>query len=294
MTIRDFLKHYALCRDVTADYIEQLAIAVKRLETFAGKELELTDLTDELVNRWIIHVQTTQARITAKDKRRCLLTLWKAAAEEGLCKPHGRIRPVKVPEQIVEGWSAADASRLLQSALAMKGNQRKVGIPKALYWSSYIMAAWDSALRLGDTLSLQRGDIWPAPNGAGLFTRIQGKTGRAIRLRLRAETMQAIDASMAHGGQRSLIWPLGGFREAWYRQFKRLVKKAGLNGTSRYIRRGASSEAEALQPGAGSRLLGHRDNGETFARHYSVDRIVAADMPLPPALGNGGRKEGAA
>jgi len=285
MMLMDFVEHYALCRDLTAGYVEQLAICVKRLEQFAERKLAVADLDDALVNRWIRHVQCFQSRQTACDKRRGLLTLWKAAAEEGLCKPHGKIRLVKLPEKVVDGWSAAEASLLLKTAAAMKGNQRKVGIPKWLYWTSFIMASWDSALRLGDLLALERSDIWPAPGGAGLLSIVMRKTGRQIRLQLRPATMQAIDASMQFGGKRKLIWPLGGHREAWYRQFKRLVKKAGLTGTSRYLRRGASSEAESLQAGAGPALLGHRDDGTTFRQHYLVSRIAPPVSVMPPPIG---------
>ncbi len=284
MMLQEYVSRYELSRDVTADYIEQLAIACKRLEQFSGKQLDLCDLNDDLVNRWLMHLKEFQAPQTARNKRRAVLTIWKAASDEGFCKPHGKIRSVKVPEKIVEGWSASEASKLLATAAEMKGNQRKVGVPKWLYWTSFIMAAWDSALRLGDLLQLERRDIWPAPNGAGTLCIVMRKTGRQIHLTLRPATMQAIDASMAHGGKRCLIWPLGGHREAWYRQFGRLVAKAGLVGTSRYLRRGASSEAEAVNPGAGPRLLGHRDNGETFRQHYLVGKICQTQVPLPPPI----------
>src|SRR5258707_12451654 len=113
MLLSDFVPRYALCRDVSADYVEQLTITVNRLEQVAGRALEVSELTDELVNRWILRLKELQAPQTARNKRRSLLTIWKAAAEEGLCGPPGRIRPVKMPEPIVEGWSVAEAGKLL-------------------------------------------------------------------------------------------------------------------------------------------------------------------------------------
>lgn len=283
MLLTEYVSRYALARDVTEDYVEQLDISRRKLESFAGQSLDLCDLQDDLVNRWLVNLKEVAAPQTVRNKRRCILTLWRAAADDGLCSAPGRIRPVKIGDVVIDGWNAEEAAKLLVTAQAMTGNQRKVKIPKRLFWSSFVLVAWDTGLRLGDLLDLERRDIWPAEGGAGFISWVQNKTSRSVQLALRQATMQTIEESMAAGSPRAKLWPLGGHREAWYRQFNRLVAKAGLVGTSKYIRRGSSSEVERIQPGAGAAHLGHRTAG-LFERHYKVDRIVRREVVLPPPI----------
>jgi hypothetical protein len=133
--------------------------------------------------------------------------------------------------------------------------------------------------------AIERAWIWPQPHGWGCLTVIQEKTGRQVRHRLRPETIRAIDACCAVGGDRRPIWAGFVSRRRFFPGFKCLVKAAGLSvGTSKYIRRGSASEVERIRPGAAPAHLGHR-TPEMFTRAYRVERIVGKDLPMPPAIG---------
>lgn len=87
-------------------------------------------------------------------------------------------------------------------------------------------------------------------------------------------------------GQR-LICPLWCCREAFFRSFKRLAKRAGLpNATTKWIRRGSASEMERLASGAGPAHLGHsRGSGDAiFRQSYRVAKICDRDLPMPPPI----------
>lgn len=82
---------------------------------------------------------------------------------------------------------------------------------------------------------------------------------------------------------RALPWPHD--YHVFGRHFGMLVKRAGVRpGTFKWLRRSAGSYAESMQPGAGTRLLGHRD-ANVFNGFYRDDQIVQQQPIEPPDLG---------
>ncbi len=285
-TLDEFLRgNYARNRPLAATtLIRGYACAISSLGRYLDRPAGLADLNRETVSAWVESLETKLAPHSAASYRRNVLVLWRAAHDDGLVAEFPRkIRPVKCPDVIIEGFDAAQMAMLLSAAGKLRGRFMLTKIERRLWWRAALLAHWDTALRLSDLLSIERTWIWPQSNGAGGLSFVQSKTGRSILRTMRPETMRAIDACMASAGKRRLIWPLWCGQREFYRAFKRLTVAAGLCGTSKYIRRGSSSEIEKLQPGAGAAHLGHKTAG-IFEKHYRVNRIVSRDMPLPPPI----------
>ncbi|HEX4145144.1 MAG TPA: hypothetical protein VHY91_16680 [Pirellulales bacterium] len=88
MTLRQFLVElYAPRHKLTEGTLHQYAVAVDSLDKWHGEPLRLCDLTSETAIAWLAYLQKRPiARITVKNRRRHLLTLWIAAYRVGLTK----------------------------------------------------------------------------------------------------------------------------------------------------------------------------------------------------------------
>jgi len=283
-TLLGYAATYAMHRGVSAGYVVQLEIAARGLERFVGHPISLAELSSDQVNAWLVSQQQSGlAAPTIHGKRRCIVTLWTAAHDAGLAPPVGRIRRIKCPELIPVGFLPGELSAMIRVAESLTGNVgRKVKIPRRLWWPSFLMASYDTALRLSDVLSLERSWIWPG----GYLSIAQGKTGHTHRVQLRPSTLEAIDACMASQPDRRLIWPLWCNRNRWYPLFHAIRIAAGVETkkATKGIRILSASAVERSQPGCGSAHLGHR-SPQLFERHYKDSRICGQQTTMPPALG---------
>lgn len=290
MEISRYVERYELRRDIKSSTTEQLRNVAKLFSQWAvaaGRSTEVESLCDDAANGWLLaRKQDGLAPRTIRGNRTSLLMLWRLAADEGLVAWPRSVRTIKCPSLVIDGYDAAQMKLLIGAAEKMRGAFKKIRTVKAAWWRSLLLAYWDTSLRLADLLSIERTWIVPQADGMGLLTTVQEKTGDPVVHHLRASTMSAIDACMASpgGDNRRLIWSMPFDRRAFYRAFKRLAESAGLAGTSKWIRRGSSSEVELIRNGAGAAHLGHRTAG-LFERHYRVDRIVRREVVLPPPIG---------
>lgn len=285
MRLVDYLNRYVLEHSLARSSEAQLRFAVKLLNLWAEKDLHLEELTDDLLNRYLVFREGKVRPETVRSNRTALLTLWRAAADAELCHPPKRIRRIKRPELPPRAFTIFDLNSLLTAADSMPGVIRYWKVPKRLYWRAFILAAYDSGLRLSDVLDLRWRDIWwPNEAGDGVLVVVQRKTGHSQRVHFREATMKVLKECCAAGIERSLIFPPRS-RSRFYKNFKRLCKSAGVQGSSKYLRRsGASYVAQKHGEAAASLFLGHRTPG-LARKNYIDQRIAEPSRPMPPPLG---------
>jgi hypothetical protein len=280
MRLLDYVQRYALSRDVSADYIDQLACCVRALERTLGQPVQVDQLSPDLVNQFL-HQQKAAGLCctTRKNRRRMLLTLWRSAALAGLVAPPGLvpIAPVRQCDHLVASWSADQVRQLLATADGLEGVIRKLDIPKAHYWGSYVPAGWDTGLRGCDVRRFERPHIGPD----GTVRLVQVKTGRSKRVKLRPSTVDRIDQSLA-ACPRQLIWPLWADVDQWRKQARKLVDRAGLPGSIGRLRHSSGTEVELAHPGRGHEHLGN--TRAVFLLHYFDDSRAVYDRPMPQEL----------
>ncbi len=257
-----------------------LADCVRAYGAWLQHEAVLTDLNPLSVNdflRWLI--EAGQSPYTARNRRSGLLVLWRFAERSGLTDEQStRVRRVHCPTLQVDGYAIDQAQVLLSRASELRGTIRYTKIPRRIYWGSLLPTKWDFGLRAGDVLGVRVVDF----NPDGQLWVYEHKTGKRGWRILRPETRDAIAECVAVSPNREFIWP--GLRpRSFYRAFSRLAKASGLPGTSRWVRRGSSSEVEKLHPGAGWRFLNH-SNPDVFEKHYRVRRICDSNPLLPPSI----------
>jgi integrase len=287
MYLRDLCyKHRDVSENGLSEYgFKGLLWAVSAWEGWAKRKLSTDDLVDERLNAYLDWLKDNRARDTMRSRRGHLVTLWRTAFDLGLVeRPPRKIRKApKRVKRIPEAWTAEEVSRLVAACDRLKGEFHYTSIGRSVFMRSLVLTMWDSALRIGDMLDLKYAEI--SGRERGLFVIEQNKTGDDIVIRLRPETLAAIDACMSQGMVgRELIWPWLMRRQQLYHWFKRLVEAAGVRrGSSKWVRRASITACERLKPGAGQHQGGHR-SPTTTQRHYLDASQLAADRPLPPPI----------
>lgn len=270
-----FAYRYWATRDASIGWQNQLRYVVVHFSKFIGRPATFDDLTVDNVNAWIAEMCASKlSKQSCRSKRRVLLVLWRAAADRDLAPmlPERKIRKVKAPPLIPKAWTADEMRRLIATCRELRGPRN--GDFPARFWLAFVLVAYNTGLRLSDLVRLRFDDI----GADGGFTIIQQKTGFPVTCHLKPATLAAV-ANLAGRGDRIFAYHL----QTMQAQFKHIVRRAGLVGSIKTLRRTAATLCECATPGSASALLGHRDPA-LAVRHYLDPRQVQASKALPPEL----------
>ncbi len=275
-SLRGFCEDYADRADYSAGYREQLRFFLNAWERFADPDLPLDQIDEKLANSFLQDGKGELRDETRKSRRRILLTLLRAASDDGYRDPPNarKIFSIAVRDRFPTAWTLDEVRKLLAAAKTSPGYCGE--IPAAKFWFAYILAAWDSGLRGCDLRRLERD--WIAPNGCSLI--IQVKTGKRIVCTFRRETVDAIDATFPP--DRKLVFPLWTKLRQWRVHAKALVESAGLRGSIGKLRHSSGTAIESLYPSAGHLHLGN--SRAVFESYYYDPTLAGPAKPLPPNL----------
>jgi len=284
MTLLQFLEsvylpeHFDLCQQ----YMVELRRVVRQLDRHHGSPVTLADLCPPLLTSFLTdRLAAGLSAVTVNNKRRELLTLWRAAADRGLAtvpQPQ-RITRLREPEESPTAWSANEIGRLL--SLCRSGSSGSVGqIPAGLFWTSLVATCYWTGCRIGALMRARTADCNLAQ---GLLTIRAGgqKTRRAQVFALPPEAVKALAA--IHDPGRELLWPWPFHRTRLFAQFRRLVERAGLDcpKTGRQLfyrlRRTHISYCWVKSPALAQHQAGHSSPTVTL-------RYVSPMIVLPPTV----------
>lgn len=279
MLLRDYAAAYVAMRDVSAEYSKQLLWSIDRIERFIQAAPALSDLSDDLLNRWVAAMLATDlSRRTVRSQRNNILMLWRDAYSEGLVDVGPRrIRKVNCPKLIPDASPPDRLAPLLDEARKLTGRFQRSRVRRREFWLAFIMVEWETGLRLGDLLSLRREWI----NDAGVLTISQHKTGWPLIRPLSEECRAAINDVFPP--ERETIFGDALSRGHVQKQFRRLLAAIGLKGGTKRMRRSGATAAEAMRPGAAMGYLGHRTHGLAY-QFYVDPRLTQQASHRPPPL----------
>ncbi len=227
------------------------------------------------------HAGRGRAKATACGQVRVFRSLMTEAHERGWCESPKRLRRIKLPSPNPKAWTREEFSRILAECSVARGTVPHTRISRATYWTSFALAAYDTAFRVTDLKRLGPGDI----SSDGLCSIAMSKTGHVLCRELQPLTLEWIAKCLAEDPGRNLIWPATVERSAWARQFTKIVTRAGLTGSVKKIRKTAATQVEIERPGMARHLLGHRT--DSMWRHYVDMAQVGAELPPPPPVSIG-------
>lgn len=273
MEISTFVATYLAQRTVSKEYAAHLVRTGLSVATITGRDLSSLDVGP--LNLWLASIEVVSP-INAFNIRRQVKTIWKAAHAQGFAPPVGELRRIRVPKKTPQALRIEEIARLIDYTDTLVGCFQRSKCARRLYWRSLFMAYYDSALRVGDLRSVER--QWIA---GGIFSVVQHKVNSVHHVRLRPETMAAIDEYL-NGRTAGPIWCRLN-RKNFFNQLRKIFDAAGVRGSSKWIRRSSASYVERERPGTGWRHLGHAKPGLAES-NYLDPSICAPEPSLPPPL----------
>jgi integrase len=259
MSILSLVDLYANHVGASAGYRWQLIVLCRRLPWQAA------DLTVAKIDEYLTKALTKLSPSTVQNHRRMLVTLRRFAIQEGLCVDQctRSIRRVKTAHPCPRAWSHAEIAQLVATASRITGNT--ASCPLRVFLPAYVVVAYTTGLRAGDMLSIRHDQI-----RGNRLSLVMGKTGQPHVCVLTDQALAAIRELPVQGPR--IFGDLCAPRQL-PRHFHRLVKEAGLHGSSKFLRRSSATYAE-LNGIDATGHLGHRT--ANMKKHY-VDMLLMSE-----------------
>jgi hypothetical protein len=160
----------------------------------------------------------------------------------------GPVRPVKLDPLDPEAWTPDEVRQLVSTAAAMfNGKDRE-------WWVSLIDAAYSSGFNWCDLSRIAVEDVGPD----GVLKTHRSKTGK--------RAVVYVPRRCVEWAGSGLVWKWPHSAEWFRRRFASIVKRAGLVGTFKRLRKTAGNAVEDQWPGHGHEYLAN--SRSVFEAHY--------------------------
>jgi len=266
---------YAVFRDITEDSIYQLRRSADIYELWAQRigcnDAHVETITDESLSRCLMDLRGAYSQTYLRKIRGDLVTVLRAAADDGLREPPRKVRPIAKVKPKPRAWTQEQVTAIVGASFDYRGFARS-GFDLKTYFAAIAMTAWDTSLRKEDLHSI--GQAMIAENGR--ITIVQEKTGEEQYCRVNPETLRLLRSI---GRDFPLAWPLSDCQ--FYYHWNRIIKASGVppHGAMHALRKSAATEVARLFPGAETRFLGHTTPAADV--HY-IDRSLLSDSSIAP------------
>ena len=287
MHLRSVLDSYALENEITAGYEYQLDYAIRRLNDWNGSDMCSSQLTDDVVNRWLKSEQNDKGLSdrSRQNLRTSVLTIWRYASEKNLASPPNKIRKVKVKEKNPEAWDFHELHSVAKAASELPGFMPN-RIARSEYFTALIWFCFETGMRRSDAFAF---DIQWMRDCVVAFP--QSKTNRIHSSKLTAETasqVAKISEDLKSHGQKNWRNPLefpGSVSQLYY-WLRQCRARAGVdpgekNRSIQHLRRTGATAVEAHSPHTAWKYLGHV-TGPALSRRSYIDARIAC-KPIMPA-----------
>lgn len=235
-------------------------------------------LSVDKVNTYLKKRLTERATSTVKRERSVLLQVWRWGYDRGLVDhaPRGVMR-FKVRKPPTKAWTVDELRRLLEVADRRRGVAMRSGADQGEMLRAWILVCYESGSRFSDCWSFGRQHL----DGDSLSW-TQAKTGDPITRVLSAACVEAIGVMLAGSPDGRILGWCAKKRRAM-QIMRGLIDEAGLDGSSKWLRRSGATHCELQRPGAGRMHLGHRTPG-LFESAYADWSQLRENTPRTPEL----------
>lgn len=259
-TVRTICTDYVLEHELAETSADQYHRIVGVFVSWAGRDVSSSEFTPQLVSEFLADRQRLgRSSYYRKSLRNHLVALLRYAGQGG------RVRAVKLHELEPQAWTPEEVAALVAACDCLPLERRA-------YWQTIIPVAYHTGLGQCDLERIERRHF----DHAGVIRFSRSKTGKRILAQIPMDLLKRIP--MAPGP----IWPRTVSKEHWRRTFGKIVRKAGLTGTFKKLRKTAGTLVDAEHPGQGHVLLGN--SRQIFERHYRDPRTVKENPLSPPGL----------
>lgn len=271
VSLQTFCEDYIRSRlDLEAGSAHQLRVACRLIDSWASRRVAVEELSVELVSEFLAHLtKLGRAAATVNGKRSTIITLWRAASLKKIVRPPEDWEAIprrKNLRRLPTAWSTEQMRLIVEQCRLLKGKVH--GMPRADWWTAFVLMLYDSGARLDaalqttwEDLDLQRGFLRLAAEEA--------KTGIEQLVKLSGQTIEAIQQLPRITEH---VWPHGRWHHALFRTLRQVVERAGLTCTRRDLfhklrRTNATWTAVQIGLESASHQLGHTNTRMTKERY---------------------------
>jgi len=268
MMLAEYADRYCTLVGGSDGYREQLRVLCRRLPW------RVHDLDPDLISEYLQAALRKLAPTTVANHRRMLGTLYRRAVRDKLARESSeKICCVKHFYPPVRAWTLEELAGLLAEARRMPGGTIKNPCQYRVLMPAWVLVGYTTGLRRGDMLRIR----WDELRGSRLAL-VLSKTHRQHVCVLDDAAMDALQKLPRYD---RIIFGTIISKDQIKKVMRRLVAKAGLEGSGKYLRRSSATYAEISGLSA-TMQLGHATPGMAY-RHY-VDQVILSNLrkPVPP------------
>lgn len=218
-----------------------------------GGDVPADALTPETLSRFLRDKRDGHSSHYCKSLRSGLLAVLREVVD-------GRkVRTVRLAKLHPHTWSHPEVLTLVHAARVLPARKRD-------FYKRICLVAWHTGLSQNDLYRIERRDF--DEGGTLIFDR--HKTGETVVAWVPPELLDGLPAT-------GPLFPKRWSDEQFRKDFKRMVKAAGLAGTFKTLRKSSGTAAEQLTPGRGHEHLAN--SRRIFETHY-LDRKRVHREPI--------------
>lgn len=280
LTLKELSENYFSERDCGKGHRDGVRLVVKWFGEFLHRTATVGDLTDENVNAWLTSmVDRGLSRRTVRGRRVILLSLWRAAFEDGKVDAFPRrVKKINVPRLIPSAWTPQQVGAILKACDSVDGYFKRSKVKRSTTLRASVVAFWHSGLRLGDMMRLKWSDI----GDDGSVAVVQNKTGFPHACCFPPEAMAAI-APLRGPGRTYVFRDVVSYSRLKV-YFRIVVRSAGLRGGTKKLRKSGATAVEKASPGSAPKYCGHRPGSMVAYQHYVDPTLLGGNSVQPPNI----------
>lgn len=261
----------------------QYKVQLKWLAEFVGHEPTLDDLTDDVLDGFLVHRAEKVAAPTANKAYWCIVALWRRAYDLGMVAQRPTVQPLVEPDPMPFAWFVHELQAILRTCSVVPGKIDDV--PARIWWPSLHWTIWSTGERIGAILKVEVSHL--DLSRGELLVPAHIRKGRR-KPRLYPLLRPAIDLlRQMYDPSRKLLFPFPYDISTLYNRYRRILKAAGLPADRKCkfhkIRRSVASYLEAAG-GNATDWLDH--SGRRVTRRSYLDQRICGDQNaakrLPP------------
>lgn len=226
MPLLEFLRHVYLPSriGISPGAAATLERVVRKLYRWAGRAIGVAELSDDLVNQFLLAVSSQCKPTTVNCYRAKLLALWHKAWKRRMVFDQPRdVSRSKEPKKLPVAWRVEEVAQLVRHCQKLPG---MVGdVPASRWWSSLVLTLYWTGARIGAMLQAKSEDLDLAAGTLVIRAEVT-KTGIEQFYRLPAECLDALAA--IHDPTRALIWTWPHCHRHLWTVFRRIVEASGI------------------------------------------------------------------
>jgi integrase len=273
VTIIELAILYTGTRQLSAQYGANLCRTAQRAKAWG---ITTDNITDQLVNKFILQLSTHVSLNTRANIRRELLTLWRYGYETEVIKtPPKLVAKIFVPNEPVEAWSLNQLQHIL--AIAKKDKTKIGGVTQMRicdYMPCWIRLGYESALRHADILSLTAKDF-----RNGCVSKVANKTRKSLTRRIEEETEVLARELIARSNNGTVfLWFLT--RRRSFTSMKSFLERHEIPGSGKFLRRSCATAIANDSPSKASAYLQH--SSQKLLAHYVDESLLDVPEGPPP------------